>query len=128
MRSSCVFFFFKQKTAYEMRISDWSSDVCSSDLRGAGGHAGLRCWVCGPILFLPIGDGEVAALSADGGERGTPPKFPSTAFSGGPHASRREDSPMRMSAGSALRPCRSMATSDPCRGRDPSLSERGAAP
>src|SRR3546814_1860236 len=31
----CVcFFFFKQKTAYEMRISDWSSDVCSSDLRG----------------------------------------------------------------------------------------------
>src|SRR3546814_15913792 len=31
----CVFFFFKQKTAYEMRISDWSSDVCSSDLRGS---------------------------------------------------------------------------------------------
>src|SRR3546814_4246633 len=34
--SSCFhvfcFFFFKQKTAYEMRISDWSSDVCSSDL------------------------------------------------------------------------------------------------
>src|SRR3546814_7396337 len=29
----CFFFFFKQKTAYEMRISDWSSDVCSSDLR-----------------------------------------------------------------------------------------------
>src|SRR3546814_6107685 len=41
------FFFFKQKTAYEMRISDWSSDVCSSDLsqerdrdhqRGRGRH------------------------------------------------------------------------------------------
>src|SRR3546814_19664240 len=33
-------FFFKQKTAYEMRISDWSSDVCSSDLAGtlAGDH------------------------------------------------------------------------------------------
>src|SRR3546814_3355182 len=30
----CFFFFFKQKTAYEMRISDWSSDVCSSDLIG----------------------------------------------------------------------------------------------
>src|SRR3546814_1718402 len=30
-----VFFFFKQKTAYEMRISDWSSDVCSSDLTTA---------------------------------------------------------------------------------------------
>src|SRR3546814_4504433 len=29
---SMFFFFFKQKTAYEMRISDWSSDVCSSDL------------------------------------------------------------------------------------------------
>src|SRR3546814_4369494 len=32
---SCVFF-FKQKTAYEMRISDWSSDVCSSDLQRRG--------------------------------------------------------------------------------------------
>src|SRR3546814_3894458 len=34
------FFFFKQKTAYEMRISDWSSDVCSSDLQKAlvGAH------------------------------------------------------------------------------------------
>src|SRR3546814_9990241 len=32
----CVFcVFFKQKTAYEMRISDWSSDVCSSDLHGS---------------------------------------------------------------------------------------------
>src|SRR3546814_3971056 len=38
----CVIFFFKQKTAYEMRISDWSSDVCSSDLARAGGQqAGL---------------------------------------------------------------------------------------
>src|SRR3546814_8192165 len=37
-------FFFKQKTAYEVRISDWSSDVCSSDLirrdRGGTGHDG----------------------------------------------------------------------------------------
>src|SRR3546814_13853294 len=32
---SVFFFFFKQKTAYEMRISDWSSDVCSSDLDAA---------------------------------------------------------------------------------------------
>src|SRR3546814_8783259 len=31
----CLVFFFKQKTAYEMRISDWSSDVCSSDLAKA---------------------------------------------------------------------------------------------
>src|SRR3546814_5303528 len=42
------FFFFKQKTAYEMRISDWSSDVCSSDLghvgdaRSYGGHDGAE--------------------------------------------------------------------------------------
>src|SRR3546814_8864440 len=40
LRTEClvfiiVFFFFKQKTAYEMRISDWSSDVCSSDLQMA---------------------------------------------------------------------------------------------
>src|SRR3546814_2650165 len=34
------FFFFKQKTAYEMRISDWSSDVCSSDLLPAGPRQG----------------------------------------------------------------------------------------
>src|SRR3546814_7748168 len=33
VRMSDDFFFFKQKTAYEMRISDWSSDVCSSDLQ-----------------------------------------------------------------------------------------------
>src|SRR3546814_16652042 len=35
-----LFFFFKQKTAYEMRISDWSSDVCSSDLNAATGPTG----------------------------------------------------------------------------------------
>src|SRR3546814_3106436 len=38
---SCSFFFFKQKTAYEMRISDWSSDVCASDL------------LCGPDPAAP---------------------------------------------------------------------------
>src|SRR3546814_3464202 len=37
------FFFFKQKTAYEMRISDWSSDVCSSDLgRPAAFNVAMR--------------------------------------------------------------------------------------
>src|SRR3546814_7653099 len=34
----CVCFFFKHKTAYERRISDWSSDVCSSDLGAVGSH------------------------------------------------------------------------------------------
>src|SRR3546814_11884635 len=46
------FFFFKQKTAYEMRISDWSSDVCSSDLfaqrRGGNGMADFARWAVGP--------------------------------------------------------------------------------
>src|SRR3546814_3087175 len=37
-----VVFFFKQKTAYEMRISDWSSDVCSSDLRTCGSALSRR--------------------------------------------------------------------------------------
>src|SRR3546814_1130460 len=40
MVSHCFFFFFKQKTAYEMRISDWSSDVCSSDLKLYHGSPG----------------------------------------------------------------------------------------
>src|SRR3546814_6107234 len=43
--SFCIFFFFKQKTAYEIRISDWSSDVCSSDLLRrpvASGHLTRR--------------------------------------------------------------------------------------
>src|SRR3546814_4646898 len=39
-----VVFFFKQKTAYEMRISDWSSDVCSSDLIDAQHAMDYRAW------------------------------------------------------------------------------------
>src|SRR3546814_5284018 len=42
-----VFFFFKQKTAYEMRISDWSSDVCSSDLHSRTGSCRQRWRGCG---------------------------------------------------------------------------------
>src|SRR3546814_6969284 len=42
-----VFFFCKQKPAYEMRISDWSSDVCSSDLAVADLHLGVRPGVVG---------------------------------------------------------------------------------
>src|SRR3546814_9471656 len=50
-----LFFFFKQKTAYEMRISDWSSDVCSSDLlRRLGG-------LVGEALDLRRDDGEALA-------------------------------------------------------------------
>src|SRR3546814_16434196 len=40
----CIFFFFKQKTAYEMRISDWSSDVCSSDLDENHPLSGKAAW------------------------------------------------------------------------------------
>src|SRR3546814_7623047 len=46
------FFFFKQKTAYEMRISDWSSDVCSSDLRGIGD---AECGEIAVVADRPIG-------------------------------------------------------------------------
>src|SRR3546814_6767849 len=42
--SDVRFFFFKQKTAYEMRISDWSSDVCSSDLPRHQ-HVGIRAGI-----------------------------------------------------------------------------------
>src|SRR3546814_7245786 len=54
---SC-FFFFKQKTAYEMRISDWSSDVCSSDLEFGARHvagfvAGQEKDAVGDLLRLP---------------------------------------------------------------------------
>src|SRR3546814_7298657 len=42
-----LFFFFKQKTAYEMRISDWSSDVCSSDLGMAGHGAAMATTITG---------------------------------------------------------------------------------
>src|SRR3546814_3460757 len=47
-------FFFKQKTAYEMRISDWSSDVCSSDLMKIVyfTHSLQSCWNHGNAHFL----------------------------------------------------------------------------
>src|SRR3546814_8245093 len=51
-----MFFLFKQKTAYEMRISDWSSDVCSSDLRqrrlAMPERDALKAWFLREILPL----------------------------------------------------------------------------
>src|SRR3546814_6240838 len=47
-----VFFFFKQKTAYEMRISDWSSDVCSSDLDCVSGYR----WGTDALRYLEAGE------------------------------------------------------------------------
>src|SRR3546814_1944347 len=54
-----IFFFFKQKTAYEMRISDWSSDVCSSDLRSKQGFVRLIPGELAPMEFGRIVDGIV---------------------------------------------------------------------
>src|SRR6187455_2964127 len=58
----CFFFFFKQKTAYEMVMSDWSSDVCSSDLDAiredcgqTGTHIGCEHGVCGACTVI-VGD------------------------------------------------------------------------
>src|SRR3546814_1646512 len=85
----CLFFFFKQKTAYEMRISDWSSDVCSSDLPFevalgvdarvvSANHAGLATI-----------DAGFKSLSTDGGvavvRRGAP-ESAFFAFMGDEHA------------------------------------------
>src|SRR3546814_2027821 len=84
----CIFFVFKQKTAYEMRISDWSSDVCSSDLphrdRAACPTRGRRTSRQGNIARASgAGEASVALLLLDvapkpfarvrsfaGGERG----------------------------------------------------------
>src|SRR3546814_6341774 len=47
-----VLFFFKQKTAYEMRISDWSSDVCASDLE-KGDFDGAKGWLAAAAKVRP---------------------------------------------------------------------------
>src|SRR3546814_8593881 len=59
-----VFFFFKQKTAYEMRISDWSSDVCSSD---------LTCSKCGGEFHV---EEEAARMAPDSPLYVAPDEYP----------------------------------------------------
>src|SRR3546814_4643406 len=49
----CYFFFFKQKTAYEIRISDWSSDVCSSDLSSRRAVRSRSATACSAISDGP---------------------------------------------------------------------------
>src|SRR3546814_19964293 len=56
------FFFFKQKTAYEMRISDWSSDVCSSDLPVPHLLRLRRALDIGEIIAVEDLEGLIAAL------------------------------------------------------------------
>src|SRR3546814_2784129 len=65
----CRFFFFKQKTAYEMRISDWSSDVCSSDL--------LRRFrpLFQPALPIPLIGAEFEMSQVVNGLRRAPRRF-----------------------------------------------------
>src|SRR3546814_19198961 len=58
-----MFFFFKQKTAYEMRISDWSSDVCSSDLRGTQEQLAVLTRIA--FADLLIEKGKPASLMLD---------------------------------------------------------------
>src|SRR3546814_2955438 len=98
-----VFFFFKQKTAYEMRISDWSSDVCSSDLRpldparhaGSAGAGGSLAHGSGPYLRgRGVGDprlpqGSALQCGAVHERRGDPPRL------------RREDAPLRCASSGA---------------------------
>src|SRR3546814_10270847 len=60
-----VFFFFKQKTAYEMRISDWSSDVCSSDLdriRKMFANQPLRIEIAHRDRQVPVGGKTAGGL------------------------------------------------------------------
>src|SRR3546814_2708287 len=59
------FFFFKQKTAYEMRISDWSSDVCSSDLDGLYRLLPVRRGVADILAARPLDGGEAVPKRGD---------------------------------------------------------------
>src|SRR3546814_8457967 len=62
----CFFFFFKQKTAYEMRISDWSSDACSSDL------SLHQSYVFAKVISFPLNSKRAEARLKFNGEDGFP--------------------------------------------------------
>src|SRR3546814_3816013 len=62
----CYFFFFKQKTAYEMRISDWSSDVCSSDLLSNTLLESLASGLAAVCFDCDTGPREVVRDGVDG--------------------------------------------------------------
>src|SRR3546814_3402409 len=79
------FFFFKQKTAYEMRISDWSSDVCSSDL-GQYEHMFTRDRATGEVTHIDLTHIMIVPLAPDAnvitdpaiGMMAANPKYPAT--------------------------------------------------
>src|SRR3546814_6127235 len=63
-----MFFFFKQKTAYEMRISDWSSDVCSSDLATVLNAIQKYAWADGALFQIYTAPGQVTDIALQEGE------------------------------------------------------------
>src|SRR3546814_7613649 len=91
-----LFFFFKQKTAYEMRISDWSSDVCSSDLipgfdddvsNQSPGERG------DPFSGMALGDDRAAREAGDGRSAGAGDARGRGAGSEEPSGAQRADQP-----------------------------------
>src|SRR3546814_4496588 len=83
---------FKQRTAYEMRISDWSSDVCSSDLSAFPGLASHLCGLCASArIFFPRRGAEAAEkeVHAETRRRGEKALGQKTLFS--PDAASRQD-------------------------------------
>src|SRR3546814_17075058 len=101
-----VFFFFKQKTAYEMRISDWSSDVCSSDLsvllkpRSLSSSRNVRLARVSPILCSSTNSStSIAPLRRKNSPSGPATAAPAAASPGGEAGSReRAGSPSQRSA------------------------------
>src|SRR3546814_12137482 len=71
-----MFFFFKQKTAYEMRISDWSSDVCSSDLE-------MQKWKTHPEIAKILKGAKRVSYGARAISDGGLQSVPKLAFPGG---------------------------------------------
>src|SRR3546814_12290909 len=100
-------FYFKQKTAYEMRISDWSSDVCSSDLlaqyveRAIGAAAAIGA---DPLAHVVAGDLDHSALDiaqrCNAGRRYRF-SFAETAPKGNPHEGNHPERRQRLAAAAA---------------------------
>src|SRR3546814_19117633 len=67
---SVYFVFFKQKTAYEMRISDWSSDVCSSDLARHDRRLAQHHFAAAPVLAVDLDHRTLEHLAYARGQRG----------------------------------------------------------
>src|SRR3546814_7460081 len=115
-----LFFFCKQKTAYEMRISDWSSDVCSSDLRRGFALRGVGA--SGKSLSAPSqGRGadscfqEAGRCCAPGGTAGPRPPPDGVTAMAIPDAYRRNFATLRRAAENgdlALMECTDAATSE----------------